>query len=308
MTRGGKLWRALAAAAALAAMWAGSVATQRQVDREAGLYRESPDLLWVTSPRTVKALSLGHEGLLANIYWTRAVQHYGRRLHDNRPDYGLLYPLLDITTTLDPHLLIAYYFGSFFLAQRPPIGAGSPEQAIELLNKGIKANPDNWRFYHFIGFIYYWDLQDYEKAAAAYLEGAKNPAAHPWMRVMAAQITERGGSRETSFFLWSQIYNSTTDVKIRENALGHMQGLQAQKDIEDLEALARAFRERTGRWPSSFGDMIAAGLLREPPRDPTGLPYEISADGAEVSVALHPESKVKLEYGFSPKPPPRPAI
>jgi len=28
--------------------------------------------------------------------------------------YDLLYPLLDITTDLDPHLIVAYEFGSCF--------------------------------------------------------------------------------------------------------------------------------------------------------------------------------------------------
>jgi tetratricopeptide (TPR) repeat protein len=295
--------RAALITALLLGAWGGSAAVQMRVDREIVAYRDAPDLLWVTSPQAVKVLSLGHEGLLANIYWTRVVQYFGRRVHERRGDYHLLYPLLDITTSLDPHFLLPYYFGAFFLSQEPPAGAGEPLKAIQLLEKGLQANPDNWRFYHYIGFIYYWDLQEYEKAAAAYREGAKNPAAHIWMEVMAAQILETGGSRETSFFLWSQIYNSTNDESVRENALGHLHALQSQKDIEEIESVARSFHGRTGKWPTSIRELVAAGLLRQAPIDPSGHPYQLTANDAGVTVALHPESTVKLEFGTAPKPP-----
>ena len=52
-------------------------------------------------------------------------------------DYALLYPLLDITTTLDPLFNIAYRFGAIFLAEAYPAGAGRPDLAIALLEKGI---------------------------------------------------------------------------------------------------------------------------------------------------------------------------
>ena len=50
----------------------------------------------------VKRPSLGYDGLMADIYWTRAVQYFGRRHLTSREDYNLLAPLLEITTALDP--------------------------------------------------------------------------------------------------------------------------------------------------------------------------------------------------------------
>ncbi len=46
-----------------------------------------------------------------------------------------------MTTTLDPKLLPAYEFGSVFLAQKPPEGAGDPAAAARLVEKGIRENP-----------------------------------------------------------------------------------------------------------------------------------------------------------------------
>ena len=50
------------------------------------LENETGDTLFATGPM-LKKLSLGYDSLLADIYWTRVVQYYGRRLgHGRRGD------------------------------------------------------------------------------------------------------------------------------------------------------------------------------------------------------------------------------
>ncbi|HLA39545.1 MAG TPA: hypothetical protein VJ417_06095 [Candidatus Glassbacteria bacterium] len=284
----------------IAAACAAAARVQVSIDREIRPYQQAPEMLWIPSGDVLKKLSLGHDGLLANIYWTRVVQYYGGRIRDHKTDFSLLAPLLDITVKLDPQLLIAYSFGAAFLSARPPRGPGQPEKAVELLQYAIENNPDYWRLWHELGFLYYWDLQDYEKASAAYLEGSKNPNARPWMKVMAAVIAQKGNNRETSRFLWTEIYHSAQDELIRRNALQHLESLRALDDIEELELRAAQFRERTGRWPQSLREMFAAGLLQGIPADPTGLPYQLQPEG---QFTLHPDSEVKLDYGPSPPPP-----
>ena len=282
----------------LACGWLILVPAQMALDRQLALYRETPDLLWIPSGKVLRTLSLGHNGLLADLYWTRVVQYFGRRLHEHRTDFPLLAPLLDITVTLDPHLLVAYRFGAVFLSASPPFGAAEPQKAIALLQRGIQANPEEWRLWHELGFIYYWDLKDYRAASAAYREGSKHPDAAPWMQVMAAVIEEKGGNRDTSRFLWTEILNSAEDELIRKNAQMHLETLLALDDMEELERLAAAFRERTGRWPQSFQEMIAEGLLQGTHVDPQHYPYELQPDG---KITLHPKSEVKLDYGPSPE-------
>ncbi|MBI4458814.1 MAG: tetratricopeptide repeat protein [Acidobacteria bacterium] len=282
----------------LAIAFAGASARlQVSIDREKSQYEEATEMLWIPSGEVLRKLSLGHEGLLADIYWTRVVQYFGGKLRDRQYNFNLLAPLLNITVTLDPHLLVAYYFGAFFLSAQPPQGAGQPQEAVALLQRGIEANPQEWRLWHHLGFLYYWELQDYGKAAAAYEEGSKNPNARPWMKVMAAAILQKGGNREISRFLWTEIYNSSEDVTIRENARVHLESLKALDDIVALENRARLFREQTGRWPQSFSEMIAKGLLGGAPSDPQGFPYQLQAEG---KVGLDPQSPVRLDYGPSP--------
>ena len=91
------------------------------------------DALYISSPKMVKRASLGFDGLMACIYWTRTVQYFGHRHYVRSKTYNELAPLLEITTTLDPQLFPAYQFGASFLAPAPPNGAGEPVRAIQLM-------------------------------------------------------------------------------------------------------------------------------------------------------------------------------
>jgi tetratricopeptide (TPR) repeat protein len=269
----------LAMVAAICILLAAAAGVQGAIDRGMAQYQEAPEVLWIRSGKILKRLSLGNEALLADVYWTRAVQYYGGQIRDHKSDFSLLGPLLDITVDLDPHLLIAYKFGAIFLCEPSPRGAGDPQQAVRLIRKGIEANPDEWRLWHDLGFIYYWNLHDYPAAAAAYMEGSKNPHAARWMKVMAALILQKGGNLETSRLLWTEIYQSAEDESIRKNAYEHLQGLKAREDIAQIEKRVNLFHEQTGRWPQSLSEVVKEGLLRAVPLDPDGFPYRIQPDG-----------------------------
>jgi len=257
------------------------------------------DVLYFNSPKLVKRLSLGYDGLLADIYWTRAVQYFGNR-HVTRTasDYNLLAPLLEITTALDPKLIVAYEFGANFLGPKPPEGAGQPDKAIALLEGGIRTNPDNWRLYYDLGFFYYMDLKDYGRAADAFERGSKVPKAHPFLRVMAAQMAQHAGEIQTARMLWQATYATTTDDQIRQNAVEHLRALQVDENITELEKRVAQYEQQKGVTPSSFNVMMGAGILRGVPVDPDGKPYKLMADG-RIELR-NPEDFPFVEKGLPP--------
>jgi hypothetical protein len=259
--------------------FAGVWRLQQHIDVQRAALHQERDELVMRSGKLVKAMSLEYAPLMADVYWTRVVQYYGDKQARHDTDFELLWPLLDVTTTLDPNLLVAYRFGSTFLSEPSPRGAGHPELGIALLERGIQANPDYWRFYEDLGFIYYFELKDYAKASAAFAEGSKHPDAQIWMKVMAAKIAAEGESLSTSIFLWNEVYQTTKDPEVKENALTHLQLLRVQQDCKQLDALADEFQKRTGRRPSRVGDLVQTGLLPRLPVDPLGFPYVYGPDG-----------------------------
>jgi tetratricopeptide (TPR) repeat protein len=243
------------------------------------------EVLLLSSPKVIKRASLGYDGLMACIYWTRAVQYFGYRHHNYAASYNLLAPLLEITTHLDPHLVIAYEFGSSFLAPQPPHGAGQPERAVELMEYGIQNNPDNWRLYYDLGFVYYMELKDYKNAAATFERGSRVPNAHPFLKVLAAQMAQHAGEYETARMLWTATYQTTQDQQIKENAVEHLRALRVDVDVQRLQHAVTRFGERTGRLPASMAELLAAEGLAETPVDPDGHPYKLTPEGrVEVRV------------------------
>jgi len=237
------------------------------------------EVLYISSPKALKRMSLGYDGLLADLYWTRAVQYFGGRHHAGAKDYNLLGPLLEITTTLDPKLIVAYQYGGNFLAPKPPNGGGMPQAAIDLIEYGIQHNPDDWHLYYQLGFIYYMELNDYQHAAEAFARGGEIPGAHPWLKLLAAQMAERSQNIQTARMMWATTFETTTDKAIKYNAAAHLRALQADQDMIGLEAAVQRYREKTGQVPASFGDLVSAGILRGTPVDPLGNPYKLTRDG-----------------------------
>jgi tetratricopeptide (TPR) repeat protein len=281
------------AAIAVPVLLVAVVALQRGIDSSRGTLEKQGDELLVQSGPLLKRLSLGYDALLGDIYWTRAVQYYGGKLPTSDRDFHLLAPLLDVATTLDPYLVPAYHFGAFFLSEKQG-GAGRSDLAVTLVKKGVAANPNNTQLSADLGFLYYMKLKDYDKASAAYLETSKIPGASQLFKVLAARIASKGGALDTSRMIWSEIYETTQDEKIRKHALEELKGLKAQSDEMQLDQLAQEYHTRFARYPQSTRDLVEAAMIKGVPLDPDGFPYVFGADGKSQ---LDPKSTVTIDQG-----------
>ena len=246
------------------------------------------NMLYVRSPEAMKRLALSYDDVLADIYWIRAVQHYGstRLSTDLNNRYDLLYPLLDLTTSLDPRFDVAYYFGSIFLAESPPGGPGRPDLAIALLEKGLRAQPLKWEFAQSIGFVHYWFRQDYDEAAAWFAKAAAFPNGPIWMAPLAATTLAQGGRRESSRLLWQQVARTAEHEGFRNEAVRRLRQLDAMDQLDGLRQVVAAFQRSVGRLPSGWDDLQRAGSLPGTPVDPSGTPYRLESG----IVSLAPDS------------------
>jgi tetratricopeptide (TPR) repeat protein len=268
----------LVATAVLLGSMAGAMAVLHVIDRQRR-GSVAQEALYVTSPKALRRMSLGYTGLLADIYWTRAVQYFGEQHHHESGDFRLLSPLLEVTTELDPKLLPAYQFGANFLAPKPPSGAGLPGAALALMKYGVEHNPDQWRLYYNLGFLYYTEFKDYGKAAEAFRQGAALPIHNEFMPILAARMAQHAGEFDTARMLWLTTFQSTKEPRIRENAAQHLLALQVDQEVAQLEQIVQMYREQTGHFPSSMSDLARAGLIRAPALDPSEHPYRLMADG-----------------------------
>ena len=288
----------------MAALLAGTMVVQAARDRRYPLPPVNDTSLYLTSGAAARRLTVSLNALAADVYWVRTLQYYGgarRRLSGQssaaefRPepapssDYDRLYPLLDLTTTLDPRFTVAYRFGAVFLAEPYPSGAGQPDLAIALLEKGIREQPDKWEYMEDAGFVYYWYRHDYTQAARWFERASQAPEAPNWLRPLAATTLAQGGDRRSSRIMWTAILQSAEPDWLKRSAEHRLLQLRALDEIDQLQAAVDAYATRTGRFPADWQTLIRAGVLPGLAADPTGAPYEI---GAGARVGLSPQSSL----------------
>lgn len=244
------------------------------------------------SANELAAVSHDFRGLIADWYWINSLQYLGGKIvasnesnekvdiNDLKPlNPRLLYPMLDTAATLDPQFLTIYSYGAAVL---PAI---DNDQAIKLLEKGIAANPDQWRLYNNLGYIY-WQTKNYPKAAEIYAEGAMKKDAPVWMKQISASMQAQGGDRDFALQVYRQMYETAEDEQTRNFAKLRYDRVIALNQLDIINSVLQNFKQNSNRCANSLSEILPK--LNEESRnkkiefqldnsrnlvDPTGKPY-----------------------------------
>ena len=257
-----------------------------QMTRDEWYHTDKPaeQILYVRSGEAMRRMVLSYDALAADIYWIRAVQHFGgARLGDNR--FELLYPLLDQATTLDPRFNIAYRFGALFLAEPPPGGPGRADLAVTLLKKGIKEMPNKWQYYQDAGFVYYFRYKDYETAADWFKRGSDIKGSPWFLKSLAASTMAKGEDREASRLLYTSILETADNDAMKKDALWRLRQLRTMDDMDALREIVRRYREHAGGARAiTWQTLIAARILNAVPQDHDGFDFSLDPISGEVTL------------------------
>jgi len=277
-------------AAALVTRW-----SDAQPHNTAAQFAEEP--LYLNGP-AMKRLTLAFNGVAADWYWIRSLQYVGRKIvtfedsHDGRfnlndlsvLDLRALPSLLRMSTTLDPQFMEPYYYGAVIL---PDI---DPAAAISLLHQGIAANPNEWRLYQHLGYIY-WQRHEYEKASEVYAAGAQLPGAPLWMTAISARMKAEGGSRGAAREMYRHLGEASNDEAVKDMVAKQITRLDSLDERDLISKALREYAAASGRCASSWREIAstlrARGLRSDSdgaPLDPTGTPYRLTKNGCEVDL------------------------
>jgi tetratricopeptide (TPR) repeat protein len=179
---------------------------QKQAGHQEKLYIPSGDFLVEST--------LGFREAAADYLWFRFIQYYGAfSLGQNDLRYFDL--LIDGITKLDPQFEEAYYFASLVRWS----SFGDIEGSIDMLKRGILANPDKAKLPFQIGFIYYVIEQDYQRAGLWFEMAGRCSDATDKEPRFAAFARYKGGDKRVSLALWKNLYESTDSPQMKELAL-----------------------------------------------------------------------------------------
>jgi tetratricopeptide (TPR) repeat protein len=272
--------------------------------RQTPVIASADEDLYLNGP-TAKRLSLAFNGLAADWYWMRSLQYVGRKslnFQKMNPgkfslnDFGALElrnlpSLLRLTTNLDPQFMAPYEYGAMIL----PVF--NSDEAIALLNFGVQQNPDQWRLYQHLGYVY-WQKHDYQKAAELYAAGGKLPDAPGWLAEMGARMLAEGGSVQAARQMYQHLYEESRDEQLKLLLLRRLLQVDSFEQRDFIRRVLNDYSARSKHCPSSWKEISPAlRALRLPidantgaPLDPAGTPYLLVKGGCEVD--LDPRSQV----------------
>jgi len=206
---------------ALAGLLAVGAKTAADHARERRSERVEEDVVYVARPEVLRVLSFGYEDLVADWLWLRTITYYGGW---RRGDHGVGFfqTLAETVLELDPHFTEGYRFAAVVLAD----DLGRVDDAIALLEQGMRAMPANWWLPFEAGFLEYTVRFDDEAAYRWFQRAAEVPGAPDTPRRFAAFVASRAGALEVSYELWRVVAETAESAALRQKARQYMEDLE----------------------------------------------------------------------------------
>lgn len=131
--------------------------------------------------------------------------------------YEKIFPVINLIAQIYPSEIEAYSVGSWFLINgiAPKLGKEKKKEiknyAINFLKKGIEKNPDNYKLYWELAWIYYTE-KEYD-LALKYLEQAEKYPHRFFVENLKAHIFMKKGEKEKAIKEWEKIKEKYPEQK-----------------------------------------------------------------------------------------------
>ncbi len=216
------------------------------------------DVLYLPRPSVLRALSLGHVELAADLVFLRGVVYFGGQVaRHGRLDWLDRY--LQTIVELDPRWKLPYrWAGVATMYNGQPITDERVLASSHFLELGAKQFPRDWELAFMLGCNYLFELHPSDEAvAAAYRAQGASWIRHAaavgggpaWIPLLAATILRKEGQEQAAIHHLEEIYLTTADDKTRQEVRNRLIALQTTMDFARVDDDRRAF---DGAWKATM--------------------------------------------------------
>ena len=236
----------------------------------------------------VRALSLGFERVVADLFWIRTIYYVGDE-RSTAAGWPGAERLADLVTDIDPHYDSAYVVMASVLNGLRK----DPDAAIRLLEKGAAVS-SYWRIHFLLGFQYFMEKQDYLRGAKC-LERAAALGGPTYLQFLISRLYTSAGDPTTAMqFIALRLKNEETPA-VREQLQKRLVDLWIDRDLRLIDAAIAKYRDQKHAAPKNVRALLEAGLLPALPRDPKGGEYWIDWQTGQAVCGLeHDDLKLKV--------------
>jgi hypothetical protein len=235
-------------AAGVFLLLAATALTQNLALERRSRFAAEEDLLFLPRSSALKALSLGHNELAADLVVLRALVYFGAEM-SVKGDFKWLENYLQTAVDLDPEWRAPYkWAGVATMYNGKKITNPSVMLSSHFLELGVQHFPSDWELAFMLGCNYLFELHTDDRAEkdAWTRQGAEwvrhaaiVGGAPPWVPLLAATILRKEGQEEAAVRHLEEVYLTTQDEKTKEEVKNRLLSLKSKLD------LGKAERERT---------------------------------------------------------------
>jgi tetratricopeptide (TPR) repeat protein len=162
----------------------------------------------------------GQRVVVGHAFWFRVIQYYGDS-SNSKERYGRLFEYCNLAADLNPHYLPIYLFGAAPLA----FHVHRPGEAVRLLERGIRANPEADRLKLLLAAIAYRNRSEWDKVIPL-LEAQVSAGGAPTMMVnILANTYKSAGRYDDAVRLWRTIQREAATDEQRITAAAKLREL-----------------------------------------------------------------------------------
>jgi len=233
-------------------------------------------IIYIPSGKYLKFVTFGNSSITADLIYLWAIQYYSEYTIVDR--YKYLDHIFSIISELDHRYLDPYELGAIIAAYE----ARDLDIALNILDRGLEKNPDQWIFPYEAGHYAVMLKKDYQLAREYYKKTMEIEGAPPIAKRLYADAAFKSMDFQTSWQTWLEIYETAEDERIKKIASNHLYQVKAGMDIHTIkEAMAR-FKEKYGHNPEDLPRLVKAGFLDSLPKDLDGKDYLYDTTTREV--------------------------
>jgi hypothetical protein len=233
---------------------------------------------FVLPTQVLKIVALDFHGVASDFLFLQSLAFVGST-HERteRPrvkpwEWKWLYAMLDASSSLDPYFLDPYYLANAQLTW----GALMIEKANLLLEKGSKYRAWDSFLPFYIGFNYFYFLQDNLNARKWLLEASRRADAPPMYASLAEKLAYEKKRTENAISFIEEMSRRTEDEALKKE---YEDRLVFLRQVLKVENAVEAYKKKFGRKPVDIRVLVQSGILHAIPADPHGGQLYLDGDG-----------------------------
>jgi len=230
---------------------------------------------FVPSPSVASAMSFGFNAIIADFHWLQAVQVVGGDEGVDARKARHLGKLVDVVTTLNPHVGHPYRFAAVWLTHDEEL----VREGNRLLERAVQHHPEDWRNYFYLGFNHFFYLFEYPEAAAVLEAAMSLPNSPAYLPRLVARLKSQHADIDIAEVFVRELLRNTADEDAKVGLQVALDEIEIEYKARHLDRARMAYVELSGRDIQAVEDLtMGAHRVLEylPSAEPDALPSSLS--------------------------------